>query len=120
MKTLNEYINEAVVNEGNWSFTDYERQAFATALGNMLGVLGDADDMDKYVDFRKMLSKEDLKQLNSAYDTLDDEYNYSKINNRVMKPDMPLLKQFAKFIEDNDIAGNEWDLIDAYEKILYK
>ena len=118
MKTLNKYISEAIVNEGNWSFTDYERQAFATALGNMLGALGDAEDMDKYVDFRNMLSKEELKQLHSAYDTMDDEYNYSKINNRVMKPNMSLLKRFAQFIEDNDIAGKDWDLIDAYEKLL--
>ena len=118
MKSIKEYINENSVNEGNWSFTDYERQAFTTALGNMLGALGDAEDMDKYVDFRNMLSKEELKQLHSAYDTMDDEYNYSKINNRVMKSDMPLLKRFAQFIEDNDIAGKDWDLIDAYEKLL--
>ena len=32
---------------------------------------------------------------------------------------MEILKRFAQYIEDNDLAEGDWDLIDAYEKILY-
>ena len=69
--------------------------------------------------FRKTLSKDELKQFNDLYDLFDDEATYHKINNRMVKDELPLLKRFAQFIEDNDIADNDWDLIDAYEKILY-
>ena len=124
MKSITEFINEAIVNEGSWSFTEYERGAFATALGFMTGALGDDEEQSHYLEFRNMLSKEELKQLDDAYNTVDDQLNYSKINNRVMKQDMALLKRFAKWMEDNDIANvdgqTDWDLIDAYEKVLYK
>ena len=120
MKNIQSYINESIIAEGNWSFTNYERQAFATALGFMTGALGDQEEQAPYLPFKDTLSKDELKQLNDAYYVIDDEYNYSKINNRVMKQDMVLLKRFAQFIEDNDLADNDWDLIDAYEKILYK
>lgn len=116
MRSLNEYITEA---KGNWSFSDYQRQAIGTAIGNMIGALGDEDDMDKYVEFRKSLSDKELKQFNDLFDMFDDEVTYHKINSRMVKDELPLLKRFAQFIEDNDIADNDWDLIDAYEKILY-
>lgn len=123
MKALNKYINESVVNEGNWSFTDYERGAFATSLGCMTGALGDDEEQSHYLDFRNMLSKEELKQLDDVYNVIDDSVNYRKINSRMLKQDMPLLKRFAQWMEDNDIADvngqTDWDLIDAYEKILY-
>jgi hypothetical protein len=116
VRSLNEYITEA---KGNWSFSDYQRQSFCTAIGNMIGALGDEDDMDKYVDFRKTLSKDELKQFNDLFDLFDDEATYHKINSRMIKDEMEILKRFAQYIEDNDIADNDWDLIDAYEKILY-
>jgi hypothetical protein len=37
----------------------------------------------------------------------------------MVKDESPLLKRFAEFIELEDIADGDWDLIDAYEKILY-
>ena len=116
MNNLKDYITEA---KRNWSFSDYQRQSLCTAIGNMIGALGDEDDMDKYVDFRKTLSKDELKQFNDLYDLFDDEYTYHKINSRMIKNELPLLTRFAQFIEDNDIADKDWDLIDAYEKILY-
>ena len=116
MRSLNEYITEA---KGNWSFSDYQRQSFGTAIGNMIGALGDEDDMDKYVDFRKTLSKNELKQFNDLFDLFDDEATYHKINSRMVKDEMEILKRFAQYIEDNDLADGDWDLIDAYEKILY-
>lgn len=120
MKQINDYINESVINEGNWSFTDYERGAFATALGFMTGALGDQEEQVPYLPFRETLSKEELKQLDAALDVIDDNYTYRKVNSRMLKQDMELLKRFAQFIEDNDLADGDWDLIDAYEKILYK
>jgi hypothetical protein len=115
MKSLNEYINEGK----SWSLTDYQRQAFGTAIGFMTGNLGDEVDIARYEEFKKTLSDKELKQFNDLFDLFDDEHTYKKINSRMVKDELPLLKRFAEFIELEDIADGDWDLIDAYEKILY-
>lgn len=116
MRSLNEYINEA---KGNWSFSEYQRQSFGTAIGFMTGNLGDEDEIARYEEFKKTLSDKELKQFNDLFDLFDDEHTYKKINSRMVKDEMEILKRFAQYIEDNDLADGDWDLIDAYEKILY-
>lgn len=115
MKSIIEYINEGK----SWSLSDYQRQAFCTELGFMTGNLGDSDEIAKYEEFRKTLSDKELKQFNDLFDLFDDEQTYRKINSRMVKDELPLLKRFAEYLDLEDIAGNNWDLIDAYEKILY-
>lgn len=115
MKSIIEYINEGK----SWSLSDYQRQAFGTELGFMTSNLGDEDEIAKYEDFRKTLSDKELKQFSDLFDLFDDEQTYRKINSRMVKDELPLLKRFAQFIDDNDLADRNWDLIDAYEKILY-
>ena len=107
MKSLNEYITEA---KGNWSFSEYPRQSLGTAIGFMTGALGTKEDAEKYADFKNSLTDTEL---------FDDEHTYKKINSRMIKNEMEILKRFAQYIEDNDLAEGDWDLIDAYEKILY-
>lgn len=116
MRSLNEYITEA---KGNWSFSEYQRQALGTAIGFMTGALGDDDEIARYEEFKKSLSDKELKQFNDLFDLFDDEHTYKKINSRMVKDEMEILKRFAQYIEDNDLADGDWDLIDAYEKILY-
>ena len=116
MRSLNEYITEA---KGNWSFSEYQRQSLGTAIGFMTGNLGDEDEIARYEEFKKTLSDKELKQFNDLFDLFDDEHTYKKINSRMIKDEMEILKRFAQYIEDNDLADGDWDLIDAYEKILY-
>lgn len=116
MRSLNEYITEA---KGNWSFSEYQRQALGTVIGFMTGNLGDDDEIARYEEFKKSLSDKELKQFNDLFDLFDDEHTYKKINSRMVKDEMEILKRFAQYIEDNDLADDDWDLIDAYEKILY-
>jgi hypothetical protein len=115
MKSIIEYINEGK----SWSFSEYQRQSLGTAIGFMTGNLGDADEIARYEDFKKSLSDKELKQFNDLFDLFDDEHTYKKINSRMVKDEMEILKRFAQYIEDNDLADGDWDLIDAYEKILY-
>ena len=116
MRSLNEYITEA---KGNWSFSDYQRQSLGTAIGFMTGALGTKEDAEKYADFKNSLTDTELHDFNSLFDLFDDEHTYKKINSRMIKDEMEILKRFAQYIEDNDLADGDWDLIDAYEKILY-
>lgn len=116
MRSLNEYITEA---KGNWSFSEYQRQSLGTEIGFMTGNLGDEDEIARYEEFKKTLSDKELKQFNDLFDLFDDEHTYKKINSRMIKNEMEILKRFAQYIEDNDLADGDWDLIDAYEKILY-
>ena len=120
MKTLQEYLIEST-----WSFKNYQRNAFASALGLMLGNLSD-DDEDinkKYNEFKKTLTDKEIKELDSVFDFLENYEVYSRVNSKMLKDEMPLLKRFAQWIEDNDIAyihgRTDWDLISAYEQILY-
>ncbi len=117
MKGITQYIFEK-----SWTLKEYERSEFAAALGTMLGVYGEDDEIKVYSDFKKSLTDDEIKTLESVVDALDDTEVYKSAKRSMFKDELPLLKRFAKWLEDNDIANKfgstNWDLIDAYEKIL--
>lgn len=117
MKGLTQYIFEK-----SWTLKEYERSEFAVALGTMLGVYGEDDEIKVYSDFKKSLTDDEIKTLKTIVDALDNTRVYKSAKRSMFKDELPLLKRFAKWLEDNDIASNfggtNWDLIGAYEKIL--
>lgn len=122
MKNIQEYINEQLLVEGSWSFNRSERDAFIVVVGYLTGNYGYEDDFEQFASFKNTLTDDEIKKFNEIFDILDDEYTYKKVGSRVFKEDLPLLKKFAEWIDDNDITreGNSfnWDLMDAIEKIL--
>ena len=116
MKSLYNYITESYK---SFSLKDAERMALATELGFMISAIGDKADIDKYSDFYKGLTKEEIKAYNNIYDLLDNEESYPKINSRfISKEERQLLVKFVTYIDNNDLMGNNWDLMDAHDKIV--
>lgn len=121
MKTLKDYL---ITESKSWKFNDDERDAFASALGTMLGNLGEEDEMEKYGDFKKTVDDEEFNMLDHIYDFLEDYENYSVVRSKMFdKNEIAILARFSQWLSDNDAANfngrTDWDLIDAYEKILY-
>lgn len=119
MKNLKEYITESK----SWKFSDSERDAFTTSLGNMLGHLGDDEDIERYKEFKETINDNEFNILNHIYDFLEDYEKYPLIKSRMLdKNEMTILTRFAQWMFDNDAANfdsrTDWDLMDAYEKIL--
>lgn len=111
MKKLSNFIFEK---SKYFTLTDDERNSLAECIGYITGNLGDIDDIKSFEIIKKELSEEELKQLNSLYDCLDDKQTYPKINRNIIKDDLELIKKVIYLIEENDL---DYDLSDIYEKI---
>lgn len=120
MKSLKDYITEK-----NWSLDNHQRNALSFAIGAMLGDIGEPEEIELFAEFKNSLSENEVKQYKSIYDVLTDEFAYKTANSKLFKTDIELLKKFSKWIEENEIADKiqkghrDWDLVNAYEKILY-
>jgi hypothetical protein len=120
MKDLKEYITEK-----KWSLSIHQRNAFSYVLGVMLGETGEKEEIELFANFKNELTKTELKRYKSIYDVFTDDFAYRSVNNKIFKDDFDLLSKFSKWIEENDIADKiikghrDWDLVNAYEKILY-
>lgn len=113
MKTIKEFINESkrfVLNKS-------ERDALASLIGVLSNNLGDDEDVEFYQLVIDKLTDDEIKQLDSMYDYLDNEETYKVINYNTAKDDIPLIKKIYQLIDDNDLFNNNWDLMDAFEKI---
>lgn len=120
MKSLKDYITEK-----NWSLDIHQRNALSFAIGAMLGDIGEPEEIELFTEFKNSLSENEVKQYRSIYDALTDEFAYKTATSKIFKSDNELLQKFAKWIEENEIADKinkghrDWDLVNAYEKILY-
>lgn len=112
MKSLSQFLLEAI---GNFQLDDHERQALATFLGIFLGELGEDNERESYKDIK--LSDSELEQLKDLYYCLDDKQTYKYINRSIIKDDIQLLVKLYNELNDKDLLGENWDLIDAFEKI---
>ena len=115
MKDLNKYILEKKkVFELNTS----QREALETTVGIALGNLGEDDEIKQFKKFMDSLSDEEKTDLESLYNMLSDADNYKKINQKnIMHEDIILIDKLYHYCNDNDMLGEQWDLIDAFEKI---
>ena len=113
MKTINQFINESKY----FKLEDDERRALSDLIGILCGNLGDEHDMEELQPVLVSLSKNDIIQLKNLHDCLDDNETYKLINRNNIIDDIPLIKKIYKLMDDNDLLGKQWDLIDAFEKI---
>lgn len=111
MKNISSFIFEK---SKYFTLTDDERDSLIECCGYITGNLGDIDDIKNFETVKKELSEEELKQLNSLYDCLDDKATYKKINRNIIKDDLELIKKIIYLIGENDL---DYDLSDIYEKI---
>ena len=114
MKKILEYINEA---KKFFKLENNEREALATLVGIICGNLGEEKETKFYKDLFDSLSKEEQKQLNMLYDVLEDTETYKQINRNNIKDDITLLKKIYDWMSEKDAFKENWDLIDALEKI---
>lgn len=113
MKSINDYINESK----NFKLTDSEREALSDCIGVICGTLGDEEDRNEFKDIIDSLNSDEISQLKNLYDCLDDDQTYKYINRNNIIDDIPLIKKMYKLMVDNDLLNENWDLIDALEKI---
>ena len=113
MKQLKEYINESK----NFKLEDDERQALSDFIGIVCGNLGDQKDQEELKSVIDPLEDKEILQLRELHDVLDDDQTYKSINRNNIIDDIPLIKKLYKLTYDNDLLGEQWDLMDAFEKI---
>ena len=112
-------IKEFLINESkNFLLSEYERKALAELIGIMSGNLGEDRDIEFYKPLYDSLADEEKEQLEQLYEVLDDEYTYKKINRNMIIDDIPILIKIYEWIDDNDAFGENWDLINAFDKII--
>ena len=108
MKNLKEYITEA-----SFTLNSDERTALAEFVGLIAGIY--ADDGNQFTDIE--VDPEDKKPLEDAYDVLDDDTTYPRINKRLIKGDIPVLKKYLDMAWKNGNMDANYDLQDAMDKI---
>lgn len=113
MKNIVEYITEG----RQFTLKEYERTELGNIIGFITGNIGDEEDIAPYKDLKDSLSKEELEQLDNLYDLLDDEENWPKINKCIIKDDIPLIIKCLDWADEEGLMDENWDLMDAYDKI---
>ena len=107
MKDIVSYISESKRSVKRFILSDDERSQLCEILGYASGSLGEDADVKKFDDFRKSLSQDELTDLPSFYDVLDDYENYPKFTNKIMTDeDINICRKLFAFLSDK----NEWDL----------
>lgn len=113
MKNINQYINESKY----FKLKDDERQALSDFVGVVCGNLGDDEDQNELKNVINELDNDEISQLKYLHDLLDNNQTYKSINRNMIIDDIPLIKKLYKLMDDNDLLDENWDLIDALEKI---
>lgn len=115
MIDLNKYILEK---KKVFELNPSQRGALETTVGIALGNLGEDDEIKQFKRFMDSLSDEEKKDLESLYDMLSDADNYKKIYQKnIMPEEIALIDKLYHYCDDNNMLDEQWDLIDAFEKI---
>ena len=115
MKNLTKYILEK---KKVFELDSSQREALETTIGIALGNLGEDDEIKQFKKFMDSLFDDEKKDLESLYDMLSDADNYKKINQKnIMYEDIILIDKLYHYCDDNNMLDEQWDLIDAFEKI---
>ena len=114
MKNIKEYIIEG---KKYFTLDNDERQALSDFVGIICGNLGDQKDQEYLKAVIDPLEDKEILQLRDLHDCLDDSQTYKSINRNIIIDDIPLIKKIYKLADDNNLLGENWDLIDALEKI---
>lgn len=114
MKSIQKYINES---SKRFKLEQNEREALAAFMGILCGNIGDEDDLEPMKVITDQLSQQELEQVSELAEFLDDIEVYKSANNNNMKDNIELIKKIYNIAVDNDLLEEQWDLIDAFEKI---
>lgn len=114
MKDISKFLIES---SKYFTLNDDERSALSELAGILCGNLGDEDDAKHFDKVITQLSKDEIEQLDLLHDFLDDVNTYKKVNRSNIKDDIPLIQKIYNLLNDNDLLDEQWDLIDALEKI---
>ena len=115
MKNLNRYLTEK---KKVFELNPSQREALETTIGIALGNLGEDDKIKQFKKFIDSLSDDEKNDLESLYDMLSDADNYKKIYQKnVMPEEIAVIDKLYHYCDDNDMLDEQWDLIDAFEKI---
>lgn len=117
MKNISKFLTES---SKYFTLDDGERDALETLIGTLCGSLGDEEDEQEVKPIKDELSNDEINQLSDLYDFLDDTETYKKVNRNNIKDDIPLIIKIYNIMDEKDLLGENWDLIDALEKIANK
>jgi len=112
-----ELVNEA---QRYFKLDDGERMALATEMGIACGDLGEDADIAVYKPFMDQLTPAERERFSLCVDFLDNDETYTYVSSRNMAPDLPLVRRFLMWMDEHDMFGENWDLMDAFGKICDK
>jgi len=115
MKDLNKYILEK---KKTFELNIDERRALGFIIGTALGNLGEDDEIKQFKKFMDSLSNDEKKDFESIYVVFSNTEDYKKINQKIILPkEIALINKLYHYCDDNNMLDEQWDLIDAFEKI---
>ena len=124
--TYHAHLHEAVtesryhIHESKNTFTldDNERDALKEFLGIVTGNIGEESEIKKYEGLFKSLGDGEFDKLSDIYDFIEDDRTYPKVTYKNFQQDeRQLVKKCIDWAEENDLIDNNYDLMDAAEKI---
>jgi len=122
MKHITDYITEGTK---YFKLEDNEREALTTFIGHVIGAWGSDEELKPFEVIKNALSEKELKQLDDVFQyVLDNDQEYPRVNRNVIIDEIPVILKVLQIAEGNDLLKldandnhDDWDLLDAYEKI---
>ena len=104
--------------KNTFTLSDSERDALKEFLGVVTGNLGEESEIKKYEGLFKSLEDGEFDKLSDIYDFIEDDRTYPKVTYKNFQQDeRQLVKKCFDWAEENGLIDNNYDLMDALEKI---
>lgn len=110
MKGLTQYINEA---NHKFNLTERERRALVEFIGILLGHFDD----DRGILDKVEVDDDKRERLMDAFDILNDEHTWPKINYRLIKDEFKSIREHVLYAYDYDLFEDDPDMLDVVEKL---
>lgn len=111
-------VKSALDKNKQFTLTQSEREALEVMLSFVTGAYGDDEEVAKFKVVRDSLTPEEIEQIDDlCMYVLADDQNYKTISSRQIKDDMELLNKVYNLLDNNNLLDEEWDAMNAFEKI---
>ena len=122
VKSFEDFVLEAKhynLKETDFVLNDSERKALASVVGVLSKNLNDDEMEEILAPLMKELTPDEIKQLNSLYDTLEDEWTWNEVTSPMIEDDFDLIVKIIEWMDNNDAwsYNNDYELLNILDEI---
>ena len=122
VKSFEDFVLEAKhynLKETDFVLNDSERKALASVVGVLSKNLSDDEMEEILAPLMKELTPDEIKQLNSLYDTLEDEWTWNEVTSPMIEDDFDLIVKIIEWMDNNDAwsYNNDYELLNILDEI---